>query len=188
MTSADNSIRILLLVADRTRTGFLQIDSKHSTARDTLAEGNFNPRLIKRFLTIQRALKSSKWSLGFLQWQIMDNLGCEHAALHYSYISSRQDVIADPSFKRFCVGGSLFSLSYNTVGRFEIVHSKAVNRKKQYLQNDYILFYGRLFFYKQTPPRLYFTSKHLSQMIDAISSNKTSYPQANFFFWYQARF
>lgn len=176
------------MVADRTRTGFLQIDSKHSTARDTLAEGNFNPRLIKRFLTIQRALKSSKWSLGFLQWQIMDNLGCEHAALLYSYISSRQDVIADPSFKRFCVGGSLFSLSYNTVGRFEIVHSKAVNRKKQYLQNDYILFYGRLFFYKQTPPRLYFTSKHLSQMIDAISSNKTSYPQANFFFWYQARF
>lgn len=43
-------------------------------------------------------------------------------------------------------------------------------------------------FYKQTPPRLYCTSKHLSQMIDAISSNKTSYPEANFYFWYQARF
>lgn len=66
-----------------------------------------------------------------------------NTALHYSYISSRQDVFADPSFKRFCVGGSLFPLSFNTVGCFEIVYSKAVNRKKQYLQNDYILFYGR---------------------------------------------
>lgn len=54
-----------------------------------------------------------------------------NTALHYSYISSRQDVFADPSFKRFCVGGSLFPLSFNTVGCFEIVYSKAVNRKKQ---------------------------------------------------------
>lgn len=134
-------------------------------------------------------MKSSKWSLRFLQWQIMDNLDgmwTRRCTIRTS-LQGRMYLLIRVS-KDFALVEACFHWAITQLVALKSFILKPLIAKSNIYRMTTFCFMADFFFYKQTPPRLYYTSKHLSQMIDAISSNKTSYPEANFFFWYQARF